>query len=80
MLKLTSLNSELQVEQIKQHAQALLVKVYMHMASSKEFSSPRYEWVTSFQDMYENAVSYAEKVSSSGAYGIRYICLRNFSG
>lgn len=54
----------------KTTAQALLVKVYMHMASSKEFSSPRYEWVTSFQDMYENAVSYAEKVSSSGAYGL----------
>jgi len=54
----------------KTTAQALLVKVYMHMASSKEFASPRYEWVSSHEEMYENAVSYANKVTASEAYGL----------
>jgi len=54
----------------KTTAQALLVKVYMHMASSKEFASPRYEWVSSHTEMYENAVSYANKVTASNAYGL----------
>jgi len=54
----------------KTSAQALLVKVYMHMASSKEFGSPRYDWVSSHTEMYENAVSYANEVTASGAYGL----------
>jgi len=54
----------------KTTAQALLVKVYIHMASSKEFGSPRYEWVSSHTEMYENAVNYANKVTASEAYGM----------
>ena len=42
--------------------QALLAKVYLQMASSKASNSPGYDFVSSADDMYAQAKSYAGKV------------------
>ena len=43
-------------------AQALLSKVYLHLASSKNYGSPKYDFVTSADDMYAKAKEYSGKV------------------
>ncbi|HYG37516.1 MAG TPA: RagB/SusD family nutrient uptake outer membrane protein [Cytophagales bacterium] len=43
-------------------AQALLSKVYLHLASSGESASPGYDFVTSPEEMYTNAKTYSGKV------------------
>jgi hypothetical protein len=43
-------------------AWSLLSKVYLHLASSKSSASPGYEFVSSADDMYANAKTYAGKV------------------
>ncbi|MXV50566.1 RagB/SusD family nutrient uptake outer membrane protein [Pedobacter sp. HMF7647] len=43
-------------------AQALLAKVYLHLASSKVSGSPGYEFVSNADEMYAQAKAYASKV------------------
>ncbi|SEA87731.1 RagB/SusD domain-containing protein [Chitinophaga terrae (ex Kim and Jung 2007)] len=43
-------------------AQALLAKVYLHLASSKASASPGYDFVANPDEMYALAKAYAEKV------------------
>jgi len=50
--------------------QALLAKVYLHLASSKSSGSPGYEFVSSADDMYAQAKTYAGKViNEQSTYG-----------
>lgn len=51
-------------------AQALLSKVYLHLASSKSSASPGYDFVTSADEMYNQAKTYAGKViNEQSTYG-----------
>ena len=43
-------------------AQALLAKVYLHLASSKDSGSPGYDFVTTAGDLYTQAAVYSSKV------------------
>ncbi|NIG56716.1 RagB/SusD family nutrient uptake outer membrane protein [Chitinophaga sp. Cy-1792] len=43
-------------------AEGLLAKVYLHLASSKAYGSPGYDFVTNADDMYAQAKLYADKV------------------
>ena len=43
-------------------ARSLLAKVYLHLASSKDYSSPGYDFVSNASEMYANALNYADKV------------------
>ncbi|RZM11394.1 MAG: RagB/SusD family nutrient uptake outer membrane protein, partial [Pedobacter sp.] len=43
-------------------AQALLSKVYLHLASSKSYNSPGYDFVTDAEAMYTEAKNYSGKV------------------
>lgn len=43
-------------------AQGLLAKVYLHLASSKASGSPGYDFVSSADDMYTQALTYSSKV------------------
>lgn len=46
----------------KTAAQALLAKVYLHLASSKASGAPGYDWVTDATALYASAKEYAGKV------------------
>lgn len=48
-------------------AQSLLAKVYLHLASSKDYSSPGYDFVSSSNEMYTHALTYADKVVNGQA-------------
>jgi len=51
-------------------AQALLAKVYLHLASSKVSGAPGYDFVTTADDMYAQAKLYAGKViNEQSLYG-----------
>jgi len=51
-------------------AQGLLSKVYLTLASSKATGVPRYEWVSSADDMYASAAEWAGKViNDQSEYG-----------
>ncbi len=43
-------------------AQALLSRVYLHLASSKAYGAPGYEWVEDADKMYEKCAEYADAV------------------
>lgn len=51
-------------------AKGLLSKVYLHLASSKEYGSPRYDWVSDDSQMYAQAANYASQVVNSGVFAL----------
>jgi len=54
----------------KTAAEAQLAKVYLHLASSKEYGSPRYEWVADQNQMYANAAQAAKNVLNSATFDL----------
>jgi hypothetical protein len=54
----------------KTAAEAQLAKVYLHMASSKEYNSPRYDWVNDYALMYDSAAFFASEVLNSSVFGL----------
>lgn len=59
-------------------AEALLSKVYLHLASSKEYGSPMYEWVSDANTMYTNAANAARNVMNSSIYALETDTFGNF--
>jgi hypothetical protein len=54
----------------KTAAEAQLAKVYLHLASSKEYDSPRYEWVSNHSQMYDSAAYFADNVLNSSVFDL----------
>jgi len=54
----------------KTAAEAQLAKVYLQLASSKEYDSPRYNWVGDYATMYDSAAFFASNVLNSSIFSL----------
>ena len=59
-------------------AKGLLSKVYLHLASSKEYGAPKYDWVSDQSQMYSQAALYSSQVLSSGIFDLDTSILHTF--